>query len=108
MPLWGYSVNAFPGEILMEIVISAEVEQILRNEMASGRYRTENEVLLEAVQLLSVCDRRLEELRGQLQIGRDQLDRGECIEFDEAGLKDFFDGLQERGRRRYDERQQIS
>ena len=92
----------------MQIVLSSEVEQLLRNELATGRYRSENEVLLEAVQLLSARDRRLEELRSQVQIGRDQIDRGEYTEFDEAGMQRFFEGLQERGRRRYVERRQTS
>ena len=92
----------------MQIVLSSEVEQLLRNELATGRYRSENEVLLEAVQLLSARDRRLEELRGQVQIGRDQIDRGEYTEFDEAGMQQFFKGLQERGRRRYAERRTTS
>ena len=92
----------------MQIVLSSEVERLLRNELATGRYRSENEVLLEAVQLLSARDRRLEELRGQVQVGRDQIDRGECTEFDETGMQQFFEGLQERGRRRYAERQTTS
>ena len=89
----------------MQIVLTSGVEQLLRNQLATGRYHSENEVLLEAVQLLTARDRRLEELRSQVQIGRDQIDRGEYTEFDEAGMHQFFIGLQERGRRRYAERQ---
>jgi antitoxin ParD1/3/4 len=88
----------------MQISLTPEVEQLLQREMATGRYRSENEVLREAVQLLSARDRRVEELRTQIQVGRDQLDRGEYSEFDEESLAQFFEGLQERGRRRYAER----
>jgi antitoxin ParD1/3/4 len=92
----------------MQIVVSSEVEQIIRNEMATGKYLSENEVLLEAVQLLSARDRQLEELRRQVQVGRDQIDRGEYIELDETSLNDLFNALQERGQRRYAERRQPS
>ena len=92
----------------MQIVLTSGVEQLLRNQLATGRYHSENEVLLEAVQLLTARDRRLEELRSQVQIGRDQIDRGEYTEFDEAGMQQFFEGLQERGRRRYAEGQTTS
>jgi antitoxin ParD1/3/4 len=84
----------------MQIILSPELEQLLQKEMATGRYRSENDVLMEAIQLLSARDRRLDELRSQLQIGRDQIDRGEYTEFDEAGLEQFFEGIQDRSRRR--------
>jgi antitoxin ParD1/3/4 len=90
----------------MQVSLSSELEQLLQRELATGKYRTENEILLEAVQLLTARDRRLEELRREVQIGRDQIDRGEYTEFDEASLKQYFDGLQERGRRRFAERRQ--
>jgi hypothetical protein len=53
-------------------------------------------------------DIRLDELRRQIQIGRDQIDRGDYIGFDATGLNEFFDVLQENGRRRCDERRQQS
>jgi antitoxin ParD1/3/4 len=94
--------------LAMQITLTPEIEQFFRDELATGRYRSENEILLEAMQLLSARDRRLEQLRAQVQIGRDQLHRGEFVEFDEAGLAKFFQGLQERGRQRYAERHQKS
>jgi antitoxin ParD1/3/4 len=90
----------------MQISLSPEVEQLVRTELATGRYQSENDVLREAVRLLSARDRRVEELRSMVQIGRDQLDRGEYLELDEAEIDDFFQGLQKRGRRRYEELRQ--
>jgi antitoxin ParD1/3/4 len=92
--------------MFMQVSLSPELEQLLQNELATGKYRSENELLLEAVQLLTARDKRMEELRRQVQIGRDQIDRGECTEFDDVSLRRFFEGLQERGSRRYAERRQ--
>ncbi len=43
----------------------------------------------------------LEELRREIQIGRDQLDRGEYTEHDEQSLRKLFDEIQSLGMRRY-------
>ena len=82
--------------------ISPELRQLIQQELAAGRYASEDELLLEAVRLLAERNRRREELQRQIQIGRDQLDRGEYIDYDEVSLREFFDEVQERGRQRYD------
>ena len=42
---------------------------------------------------------KLEHLRAEMQVGIDQLDRGESIEVDEADLGNLFDGIKAEGRR---------
>jgi antitoxin ParD1/3/4 len=81
---------------------STEVEQILQQELATGRYASRDELMLEALRMLAQRDERREELRKELQIGRDQLDRGEYAEYDEVSLRQFFDELQQQGRQRYE------
>jgi len=81
---------------------SPELQQLVSQELATGRYNSENELLLEAVRVLAERDQRREELRQQIQVGRDQLDRGEYTEYDEVSLRQYFDELQERGRQRYE------
>jgi antitoxin ParD1/3/4 len=82
----------------MSTSFSPELEELVRQELASGKYASENELLVEAVRLLAERDRRRDELRQQLQIGRNQLDRGEFTEYDDSSLRQFFDELQEQGR----------
>jgi hypothetical protein len=43
--------------------------------------------------------RRHEQLIAKLKEGRRQLDEGEYVEFDEAGLREFFEGLKQRATR---------
>ncbi len=56
----------------------------------------------EAFRLLQEKERRFESLRTDVKAGFDQLDRGEGIELDNDGLRDFFDDIQARGQRRYE------
>jgi len=75
--------------------VSPELQQLVRRELATGRYGSENEVLLEAVRLLADRNRRREELRRELQTGRDQLDRGEGVELEgDEALGAFLDGIE--------------
>lgn len=43
-----------------------------------------------------------QEMRNLVKAGFDERDRGEGIELDEAGLRDFFNDVQARGRARYE------
>ncbi len=79
---------------------SPELQQLVERELAAGSYRSEDELLLAAVRLLAQRDRRREELRREIQIGRDQLDRGEYTEYDEQTLRELFDQLKQRAQRR--------
>jgi putative addiction module CopG family antidote len=77
-----------------------ELQQIVSQELASGNYSSENELLLDAVRLLHQREEELRNFKAQLQ-GR--LDRGEAIELEsEAALRAFFDDVQTRGQQRYE------
>lgn len=58
---------------------SPELQQLVQEQLASGEYASREDVLLEAVRLLADRNRKRQELRRELQVGRDQLDRGEGI-----------------------------
>ncbi len=73
-----------------------ELQQLVSDQLATGDYSSEDEVLLAGVRLLADRTRQREELRRELQIGRDQLDRGEYTEYDEHTLRERFDQLKQR------------
>jgi antitoxin ParD1/3/4 len=74
---------------------SPELQQLVREELATGGYASEDELLLQAVRLLADRNRQRQELRRELQIGRDQLDRGEGIELDsDEALGAFLDEIE--------------
>ena len=64
----------------MNISLTPQLEQWVRDKVASGFYNSASEVVREALRLLNEQDRfremRLEELRKELQKGIDELDRG--------------------------------
>jgi antitoxin ParD1/3/4 len=64
----------------MTIVLPPELEQLVVQKMQSGRYRTANEVIGEALHLLHERDelhqQNRDELRRDLEAGREQADRG--------------------------------
>ena len=70
--------------------------------VATGRYESGEQVVREAFRLLQEQDRQFASLRTDVKKGFDQLERGEGIELDDQGLREFFDDIQVRGKRRYE------
>lgn len=72
----------------MNVSLGDKWEAFVQERVQSGRYLSASEVIREALRLLEEQDhlrqRRLEELRGEIQVGLDQLARGEFVEFDDA------------------------
>lgn len=69
-------------------------EAYIAEAVARGAFRSRADVIEAGVEML----RKHEQLLARLDEGRRQLDEGEYIEFDEAGLKQFFEQLKERAR----------
>ncbi len=75
---------------------SPEIQSIVDEQLATGQYGSADEVVLEAVRLLAERNRRLERLRREIQIGCDEIERGEYTDYDDASLKARFDELKQR------------
>jgi antitoxin ParD1/3/4 len=85
----------------MTVEIPADLQQFVDQVIIAGGYKSEAEVVGQALRLLQERQRRIEELRREVQPALDQLDRGEGIQIkDEAELQQFFEGIAERGRKR--------
>ena len=89
-------------------VYSSQVQSLLDHHLASGLYGSADELLLTALRVLQERDERLANLRREIQVGRDQLDRGEFTEYDETSLRSLFDTIESEGRARYDAARQTS
>ncbi len=77
--------------------IPAEFESFVQHQLAAGGYNSAQEVVSDALRLLR--EQKLEVLRKEIQVGVDDLERGdEIIIEDEQGLKRFFDDLEEEAR----------
>lgn len=75
------------------ISLPEEFVQFVDREVASGKFRSQDEVVVEGLRLLQNRERRLDALRADLQVGLDQLDAGQGIEIqgDAAHRKLFAD-----------------
>lgn len=73
----------------MSTNLSPEVNQLIAQEIALGHYSSEEELLTEAVQLLSQRNA----LRGQIAAGSKQLDAGEYTDYDSQSLRQRFDDI---------------
>lgn len=85
----------------MEISLRPEHERFIEQRIKSGKYADASAVIDDALGLLRITPRSLDELGEMLDVGIQQLDRGEGITLrNEQELKAFFDDIKARGRQR--------
>lgn len=86
----------------MNISLTPRLEKLVKQKVASGMYNSASEVMREALRLLDESDRiqaiRREELRKEVAIGIDQLDKGEGTPLDMEEIK--AEGRRRRARKR--------
>lgn len=91
----------------MNISLTPELEELIKQKVAGGMYHSASEVIREALRLLKERDEhhqmRIEQLRRDIQIGLDQIARGEVRTLDE----DLIEDIKQRGRRRLAEAQGV-
>jgi Arc/MetJ-type ribon-helix-helix transcriptional regulator len=78
--------------------LPGELQQLLAAEMKDGTYDTPADALVAGMRLLR--EKREEEawVKREVQIGLDQLERGEYVEFNNESLRDYFEQLKQRAR----------
>jgi len=73
----------------MSSELSPELNGLIAQELALGHYRTQQELLTEAVQLLSQRNA----LREQIAAGTRQLEDGQFTDYDSQSLRQRLDDL---------------
>ncbi|MEH1834367.1 MAG: type II toxin-antitoxin system ParD family antitoxin [Nostoc sp.] len=72
----------------MNISLTPELEQLVKDKVNSGRYHSVSEVMGEALRLLDerdrIRDQRLAELKAKIQVGIEELERDEGIDGEEV------------------------
>ncbi|MBN4002404.1 type II toxin-antitoxin system ParD family antitoxin [Nostoc sp. LPT] len=72
----------------MNVSLTPELEQLVKDKVNSGRYHSVSEVMGEALRLLDERDRlqekRLAELKAKIQEGIEASERGEVVEGEEV------------------------
>ena len=81
----------------MNVSLTPQLEALVQKKVKAGTYQTASEVIREGLRLLQQRD---EEHRRKVRAGFEQIERGEYIDLDEKGLKEFFADIKKRGRER--------
>lgn len=75
----------------MNVTLTPDLAAIIKAQMSSGRYSSRRAVVGEALRLLQTHHRtdaeKLQDLRREIALGLEQLERGEHIEFTEEVLE---------------------
>ena len=79
----------------MNVSLTPQLEQMVREKVESGRYNNASEVVREGLRLIEERDERLRRLRDEMQLGIDQFARGESVAVDPAYLKRVRDEIRE-------------
>ena len=83
----------------MAMQLPPDIEARIQQKVAEGYFPDADEVIREAMRLLDAQERQLDELRAKLQIGLDQLDRGESVPFTPELIERIRRNADERFRR---------
>ena len=84
----------------MNISLTPELEQLVRDKVKTGLYQTASEVIREGLRLLRERDQRVEALRRDVGAGFEAVERGEFTAYDESSIKKLADRVKSRGRKR--------
>jgi len=83
----------------MDVSLTPEMAKLVKAKVRTGLYRSADEVVREALQLLQERDtekeRRLAELRQKIEVGWEQAERGDLLP-----AKKIFQDLRERSRQK--------
>jgi putative addiction module CopG family antidote len=86
----------------MSVALPAEFQQFVSRVVASGKYRSEEEVVATALRLLQEQERKRDALLEDLQQGIDDLEDGKRVTIKEEGEHDaFLASVERRGRERH-------
>ena len=94
----------------MNISLTPELRDFVAKKVESGLYKSASEVVREGLRLLVKREHEqrlgfrfdsVDALKAKLQVGIDQIDRGESVRLDgEEELRGFFDDIKASGRKR--------
>jgi antitoxin ParD1/3/4 len=77
----------------MASIIPPEFQQFVDQVIGSGRYQSADDVVSDGLRLLQERERRLQELRAEIQPALEELNRGDFIDVEQQDLRAFFGDL---------------
>ena len=84
---------------VLSISVPADLARFVEQSLASGRYGSTTDVVIDGLTLLKERERCRDELRSEIMPSLERLDRGEGIDLaSDDDLDRFFDEINSRGR----------
>lgn len=71
----------------MKVQLTGEIERFVKEQVSSGEFESEEDVVRAGLRLLDEYQRRLTELRDEVRVGIGELDRGEGVPLDIEAIK---------------------
>ena len=68
-----------------------ELGQFVEQQLALGKYQSEQELVVDAVRVLREVESQQQQFQSDVQLGIDQLDRGQANEYSREQLRERFD-----------------
>jgi len=87
----------------MNVSLTAELEQLVTEKVKTGMYQTDSEVVREGLRLLKARDDRMAQLRGDIRVGFEAINRAEYEDYDKHTTKSLAKDIKKRGRQRFAE-----
>ena len=84
----------------MNVSLTPELEHLVSDKVKTGMYQTASEVIREGLRLLKERDERLAQLRADIRVGFDAIDRGQYDDYDQHTTKYLAEDIKKRGRQR--------
>jgi antitoxin ParD1/3/4 len=65
----------------MNVSLTRELEELVNEEIKSGQYKAASEVVREGLRLVRLRREKITALRREIQVGVDEIERGEFVEY---------------------------
>ncbi len=82
----------------MNVSLTPELEELVNTKVKAGLYETPSEVVREGLRLLKERDEHLQWLRAEVRAGFEDIERGDCSDYDERSTRRLADDIKTRGR----------
>ncbi|MGH2544805.1 MAG: ribbon-helix-helix domain-containing protein, partial [Ardenticatenaceae bacterium] len=92
----------------MNIAINERDQERIRRKVEAGLYRSPDEAIARALELLDAHDEEFAELQSKVQKGIEELENGQFADYTDETLHELFEGVKRRGRQRRASRQSTS
>ena len=76
----------------MNVSLTRELEELVNEEIKSGQYKSASEVVREGLRLVRLRRERLAALKTEIQIGVDEIERGEYVEY--TSVEELFEDIE--------------